>query len=612
MHRDGKLKDAEQSYRKVIARNTHHERALFGLSVILLEAGKLEDAKRYLERAVEVQPSEPSYFVNLGEIYRRLGNLEYAARAFGHVVGIDPDHTEALQNLAVTLITVGAYAEALPLLERVVTLRSDDAIPRISLAWVLLQLKRPKDAVAQAQRAIELAPERGAAHRYLGNALDDLGDRQGALASYRRAVELSPEDHAAHSNLIVAMLTEPSCSPKAIFDETRLWAERHATPLRDFVRPHSSDRDPERRLRIGYVSADFCAHPVQQFLVPLFRQHDPSSVEVFLYSSVERPDSETEWYRNFVGDHYRDIQRIDDGQAAELVRRDGIDILVDLGLHGAGSRLRLFACKPAPVQMTWLGYVGTTGLDTIDYRLTDHFCDPPGTDLSLYSEESLHLPACFWAYDALQTDLPVGPPPALATGIVTFGCQNNPRKLHPDLLSLWARVLSAVPNSRLFLYAEEYARESLLRVFAAHGVDAARIEFGGRVSRREYLERHRQIDIALDTFPYAGGTTSLDALWMGVPVITLRGDSSLQRAGVSIAMNLGLPELIADSEEAYVAKAVALAHELDRLSQLRDQLRARLEASPIGDTARFARDLEGTYRGAWRRYCAEHPRPALG
>ncbi|HET7539035.1 MAG TPA: hypothetical protein VFK05_04160 [Polyangiaceae bacterium] len=338
--------------------------------------------------------------------------------------------------------------------------------------------------------------------------------------------------------------------------------------------------------------------------MPLFQHHDPSSVELFLYSSLERPDAETDWYRALSGAHWREIQRMDDERAAELVRQDGIDILVDLALHCSGSRLRLFAYKPAPVQMTWLGYVGTTGLDTMDYRITDRFCDPPGSDLSVYSEESIQLPSCFWSYDALQSDLPEGPPPGLAAGNITFGCQNNPRKLHPEVLALWARVLREVPGSRLFLYLEEYAREALLQTLADHGIQAKRIEFGGRVSRREYLERYRRIDIALDTFPYAGGTTSIDALWMGVPVVTLSGASSMQRAGVSIAMSLGLPELVANSEAEFVAKAVELSHDLERLSRLRAELRARLEASPLGDTARFARDLERAYREAWRRYCS--------
>jgi len=256
------------------------------------------------------------------------------------------------------------------------------------------------------------------------------------------------------------------------------------------------------------------------------------------------------------------------------------------------------------VQMTWLGYVGTTGLDSIDYRITDPFCDPPGSDLSVYSEQPIRLAGSFWSYDALQTDLPEGPLPALSNGVVTFGCQNNPRKLHSGVLSLWARVLREVSGSRLLLYLEEFAREALLQTLASQGIQAERVEFAGRTSRREYLERYRRIDIALDTFPYAGGTTSLDAFWMGVPVITLSGARPVQRAGVSLAMNLGLPELIANTEDELVSKASELAGDLGRLGRLRSELRLRLAASPLGDTARFARELEGAYRDAWRRYCS--------
>jgi len=256
------------------------------------------------------------------------------------------------------------------------------------------------------------------------------------------------------------------------------------------------------------------------------------------------------------------------------------------------------------VQMTWLGYAGTTGLSTMDYRITDRFCDPQGSDLGVYSEQSLHLPGCFWSYDALQADLSEGPLPALANGVVTFGCQNNPRKLHAGVLSLWARVLREAPGSRLFLCLEEYARAAVLQALASEGVAADRVEFGGRVSRREYLERYQRIDIALDTFPFAGGTTSLDAIWMGVPVLAMNGGPLLQRAGVSILRNLGLPELVASSEQEFVTKAVELAGDLARLGRLRAELRARLRASPAGDTASFARELEAAYRGAWRRYCS--------
>jgi protein O-GlcNAc transferase len=293
---------------------------------------------------------------------------------------------------------------------------------------------------------------------------------------------------------------------------------------------------------------------------------------------------------------------MDDASVDALVRRDKIDVLVDLALHGAGNRLRLFARKPAPVQMTWVGYAGTTGLDTIDYRVTDPHFDPPGTDLSLYSEASLHLPDAFWCYDALEHDMPVKPLPALASGVITFGCLNSPRKVHPGVLSLWARVLRELPSSRLFVYIDDHAQPGVRQTLEAAGITPDRVDLGGRVTRREYLERYDRIDIALDTFPFAGGTTSLDAFWMGVPVVTLSGRPTLQRAGVTIAMNLQLPELVANSEDEFVARAVELSRDVERLSRLRTELRARLEASPFGDASRFAQNLEAIYRAGWQRY----------
>jgi len=407
-------------------------------------------------------------------------------------------------------------------------------------------------------------------------------------------------------------LTDPSYDSSALLAETRACAKLHAEPLREHWRPHPNDKDPDRRLRIGYVSPDFRAHPVQQFLIPLFRHHDPSAIEVTLYASVDRPDFATEKYRAIAGERYRDIRRTDDASAAELVRRDQIDILVDLALHGAGNRLRLFASKPAPVQMTWVGYAGTTGLDAIDYRITDPYFDPPGSDLGVYSETSLHLPESYWCYDALEADLPVGPLPALDAGHITFGCLNSPRKVHHGVLTLWARVLREIHDSRLFVYIDDHAQEAVRRLLVAEGVEPERIDLGGRVSRRAYLERYNRIDIVLDTFPFAGGTTSLDAIWMGVPFVTLTGAPTLQRAGLSIAMNLGLPELVAKSQDEFVARAADLSRDVERLSRLRAGLRARLAASPFGDVPRFARNLEAIYRTAWRRHCAENPVTSSG
>ena len=600
-HGAGRPKEAEAFYRKVLARKPQHDRALFMLSGLLFEAGRFEEAILFLERLVAVAP-HPAYLTNLGETYRRHGQLDAAAAACRRALAADPELPEAHHNLGLTLMNAGAPDQARPHLERALALRPDSPAFHVSLAWMLLQLHQVASSTAHCRRAIALAPSLAAAHHHLGNALTEEGDRAGAIASYRRAVELDPTNHDAHSNLILVALTDPGHDDARLGAEARGWARLHAEPLRAHQRPHPgpSDRDPGRRLRVGYVSPDFRGHhPSRHFLMPLLRHHDRSLFDFYLYASVDRPDAVTDEYRAWAGDNFRDIRRMDDVSAAELVRRDRIDILVDLAVHGAGHRLRLFACRPAPIQMTWLGYAGTSGLDSIDYRLTDPFLDPPGTELGVYTERSLHLPETFWCYDALEADLPVRPLPALAAGFMTFGCLGSPRKVHPGVLSLWARVLVAVPRSRLLLVAEEHARDSIRQAFEAGGIESGRIEFTGRVRRREYLELYERVDIGLDTFPFAGGTTTLDGIWMGVPTITLSGGTTLHRAGVSIAMNLGLPELVAGSPAQYVTAAMDLAGDLERLSTLRAQLRTRLEASPLGDAARFARHLEAAYRTVW-------------
>jgi protein O-GlcNAc transferase len=596
----GRTAEAEAFYRKVLFKNPEQSQALFELSALLFELGRFEEASRFLERLVKASPSDPVLLTNLGESYRRARDLGRAAAAFERILTLDPDFPEAHHNLGLAYVESGKPSGALPHLERAVALRPQNARFRVSLAWALLQLRRIEESIAEARRAVELEPSHAPAHLNLGNALNDLGDRRGAIQSYRRTVELDPTNYRAHSNLILVELTDPSFDAAALGAEARAWASLHAEPLAKFQEPPSNDRDPARPLRIGYVSPDFRGHAVQQFLMPLFRAHDTSQFEVYLYSSVEQEDGVTAHYRKLVGPRFREIQKLSDLDAANLVRRDRIDVLVDLAVHGAGHRLRLFAYKPAPVQITWLGYSGTTGMTAMDYRITDPHFDPGGTDLRVYAEASIHLPECFWCYDALEPGLGVEALPALGRGFVTFGCLNNFRKVPPEALSLWGRVLEQVPGSRLALLVEDHPR--VRRLLEDNGIASERVDFGGRVSRREYLERYHGIDIGLDTFPFAGGTTSLDAFWMGVPVVTLSGRTTLQRAGVTIAKNLGLPELVATTEGEFVSKAASLAKDLERAAELRALLRPRLESSIFGDAPRFARHLEAAYRWAFRRF----------
>jgi protein O-GlcNAc transferase len=370
---------------------------------------------------------------------------------------------------------------------------------------------------------------------------------------------------------------------------------------------HANTREPARRLRIGYVSPDFRNHCQSLFTTPLLSHHDHANFEIVCYALGNQRDDVTEQLKRHA-DLWREVGELDDARLAQQIRDDGVDILVDLTMHMDGARRLLFARRPAPVQVAWLAYPGTTGSPSIGWRLTDPWIDPPhDPDIDdQYTERSLRLPDAFWCYDSLASDVDVNDLPALTNGYITFGCLNNPCKLTDATLALWSQVFAALPDSKLLLMAPEgSARERLIERFKAIGLDPARVKFIGFQARADYLRTYQQIDIALDTFPANGHTTSLDAFWMGVPVPTRYGRSAVSRAGLCLLANLGLPELATDNDADYAAIVTTLARDIPRLAALRAGLRARMEASPLMDGARFARNMEAAFRHMWQAWCEE-------
>ncbi len=356
---------------------------------------------------------------------------------------------------------------------------------------------------------------------------------------------------------------------------------------------------------MGYVSPDFRDHVVGSNFFPLLREHDQTRFDIFCYANVLSPDAMTRRLEAQCA-HWRNIAGCNDQEAAEAIRADRIDILVDLALHTAHNRLPLFARKPAPVQVSYLGYCGTTGLEAIDHRLSDPYLDPPGTDLGCYSERTICLPHCTWCYQPGGPMPEISPLPALRAGFVTFGCRNNFAKVSSLALDLWLEILLAVPRSRLVLYAPAGAcREALLERFVRKNITAERLQFIGKQPWEQFVRSYQAVDIALDPFPYCGWITTCDALWMGVPVISLSGRTAVGRGGCSILSNIGLPELVAQSPQEYVEIAVSLAGDLSRLVELRATLRERMERSPLRDAKAFARDIEAAYRQMWRTWCLE-------
>lgn len=571
--------------------------ALINLGVLLTRLQRADEAAPLLARAVEIDPDLAHAAYNHGVALQALGRLREAETQYRRALALDPAHAEAANNLGNALRDLGEHRAAQDAYETAMRVRPDFVDAYNNAANLLRTLGRLDEAHALLRRALDLDPSRSATLNNLGNVLKDSGDLDEGIACFRRAVASEPDNVIAHGNLLYALSFQAS-DPQIILDEARRWSARHEAPLQAERVAQTISSAEGRRLRIGYVSADFREHCQALFMTPLLAHHDRTRFEIHAYSSVVRPDARTARLAEHV-DVWDDVRTLDDAALAQKIRADGIDILVDLTMHMADGRPLLFARKPAPVQVAWLAYPGTTGIGAIDWRLTDPHLDPPVHDAH-YTERSWRLPDTFWCYDALDSHTEVNALPAESAGHVTFGSLNNPCKLTDTTFRLWARVFERLPTARLVLLAPEGdARGRIVPRLAHAGIDITRVVFLPFRARGAYLRSYHEIDIGLDTLPYNGHTTSLDALWMGVPVVTCVGATVAGRAGLSQLANLGLTELAADSDQAFVETAVALANDLTRLAALRASLRGRMEASPLMDGARFARGMERAFDGMW-------------
>jgi predicted O-linked N-acetylglucosamine transferase (SPINDLY family) len=537
--------------------------------------------------------------------YHRQGRLAEAIAGYRRAIELRPTSASAHNNLAVACREAGLTAEAIDASRNAVRLAPQRIEMHLNLGNLLRETGNVDDAIAVYRQAISLRPTFAPALSNLGVALQDAGRLDEAIDCYREAVRLDPTAAVAHSNLVYTMHFDPRSGSKAILQEAQRWSALHAEPLKGEIKSHENDRSPERNLRIGYVGDRLHDHVIGRFMQPLLAAHDRTQFRVICYADTTGLPDEL----RRVADVWQSTRGMTDEQVAQLVRQDRIDILVDLGLHMSGSRLLAFARKPAPVQVTYVAYCSTSGLSTMDYRLTDPFLDPPEFGDENYVERSIRLPETYWCYGPPVNVGESGALPAIANGHVTFGCLNHFSKTTSVTLQVWARLLREVPSSRLMLHGREGShRERAKAMLAEGGVAADRISFVGFVPTSDYFKCYRQIDIALDPFPYAGGTTTLDALWMGVPVVTLSGQTAVGRGGVSILSNLKLPELIAATHDQYVQIASELASDLPRLESLRSSLRRRMLESPLTDAPRFARRVEAAYRQMWRQWCMDSSR----
>ena len=600
---------AEASYRRTLALQPKHVHARNNLGNLLKNRGNIAEAEALYAEAIAIDPNYADPYYNLGLARQDSGKLMEAEQLYRQAIARRPDYALAYNNLGLVLSRLGRSAEAAAAYRTVLGMKPDFSDAWINLADLLRQSQAYVDAFEAARRAAALAPASAEARVALANVLCEIGDLAPGMAQFEQALVLNPDLLEAHDNLLFAEnYVDGTAQPQATAARTERYGELVARRTEPYT-AWSGSRDPERRLRIGFVSGDLYSHPVGYFIENVFgalAQHHATSLELVVYSNTGKEDELTRRLKQHVAD-WQDITHLPDAQLAQRIHADGIDILLDLSGHTAKNRLPAFAWKPAPVQATWLGYFATTGVAAIDYLIADPWCVPEG-DAQVFSEAVWRLPETRLCFSPPDADVETGPLPALERGHVTFGCFNTLGKMGPPVVNLWATILRAVPHSTLFLKAKQLGQpaiaEQVKKRFEAQGIAASRLRLEGSSPRAAYLAAYREIDIALDPFPFTGGTTTAEALWMGVPVLTLAGNRMIARQGMSLLQNAGLPSWIAATPEAYLRMAVARAADLPALAALRAGLRAQVLASPIFDAARFAAHFETALRAMWRIDCA--------
>ena len=598
---------------RAIAASPTYAEAHNNLGLAYAVTNSLEEAAAHFKRAVELRPDMAVISNNYGALLVRMFRFDEAAAVLANAVARQPDYDEALANLGVARYMRGNHAEAIAAYEEVLERSPNNGFARYSLGVTYLEEQRLAEAEVQIRRALDLDPKNPMALNTLGVLLLDQHAVTEARAAMRTAAEANTLSAPVfYSNYAFASLYEPDVSNAEIFEIHKEYGRRFATSQPDPAKPHANVHDPERKLRVGYLSPDFRAHSVAYFFEALLEKHDRNQFEIVLYSDTTRTDVVTDAMRK-AADGWVDTAGLTDDVFARRIAEDGIDILINLGGHTSGNRLPVCALKPAPVQIEYLGYPETSGVPAMDYRISDGRADPVGEAEQWCTEKLIRLPHVFHCYRSAGSPPAPAPAPHIAKGYVTYASFNVLPKVTDRAIAAWAEILNAVPSSRFYIKCKQLRdariQERVRADFARHGIDPARIDMAAFVpSVREHLECYGNVDLALDTFPYNGTTTTCESLYMGVPVLTLRGQNHRGRVGLSLLSAIGLDnEFVAADAKDYVARAIAFGKNPHRLADVRPTLRAMMDTSPLRDEVAFTQALERAYRDVWRAWCAGPP-----
>lgn len=606
LRRAGEYAQAEGAFLQALRIIPSLEGAAFGLAQCQNELGKFPQAAHLFQQILKHNPNHADAWHHLGIALRNMGKGNEALESHANAARLRPNDDRLQHHLGLSLMDAGRMEEALSIVEGAMALKPDNPTIHNTLGILHQSMGREDQGLRHNLESVRLNPNFAEAWNNLGNLLGLMGQPQQAVSAFRKALELRPDAPHFHSNLLLHLLYDPTIPPETTQVEHVAWAKAHL-PATDLQSGFNNDRDPYKRLKVGLVSPDFRNHTVASFLEPFIASLDQKGIEIFAYSCVMRPDETTSKFQGMVH-HFRDISRVVDEAAAEIIKNDQIDILVDFAGHTSGNRLPLFGLHPAPVTLTQFGYPNTTGVPGIDYRITDAKADPVGMTDDLHTETLVRVEDFAWVWRAPQNapEFVIREPNPEA---ILFGSLNNMAKVNDRVLAVWARILAKTPGSRLLMLTgkSETTAARIAQALEAVGVDPSRVVRLSRMDKAEYFAAQASIDIALDPFPYNGGVTTLDAIWMGTPVLALAGRTYVSRQGLAINRTLGMEDWTVRSEEEYIAKAVSLAMNPAGLTELRATLRNRLAQSPICDVASYGRRWEKAIRELWTRWCEANP-----
>jgi protein O-GlcNAc transferase len=601
-YKKGRLDDAMIYYDKALQFNPHLDEAYCNMGNVLKEKGHADKAIANYQKALQINPDIADAYNNIGTILQKKGKFDEAMIYYQKALELDPELFDVCYKIGTNYHATGQIDDAIPYYQKALQLHPNFPNAYNNLGAALQKQGKLAEALLYFEKAIQYDPNLSAAYVNLGLVCILKGKYDKAEVCFRQAMAIQPDNIIAYQDLLFTMLYSSRHNAHSIFTEHVNFARLFAEPLSPAINSHPDEKKLNHRLKIGYVSSDFRKHSVAYFIEPVISNHNRKDFEVFCYSTVPIHDDVTTRLQGYA-DHWRSFVGKTDEEASQLIRKDAIDILVELAGH-TSDRILIFARKPAPIQISWIGYPATTGLSTMDYKIVDDYTDPTGMTEQFYTEKLIRMPESFLCYLPEKNSPAVVDLPLLTSGRITFCSFNALSKVSQQVITLWIKILKAAPGSHLIIkaisLADSATRSQLMDLFIREDITPERIELHPLEPLTEgHLGLYNRCDIALDTFPYNGTTTSCEALWMGVPVITLAGDTHASRVGVSLLSTIGMKGLIAHTPEEYVEIAVALARDTKRLQSLRKGLRDKMAHSPLLDADRFTANLETCYHTMW-------------